>query len=79
MPLLKVRLNPSRNLSQIQVSYYWVKASGRVLENEVTSRLEGVFASIKGVEEIRSSSTARGGSISLAFDKHTDLDYARFV
>ena len=78
LPLLKVRLNPSHNAPEIRVSYYWPKASGRVLENEVTSRLEGVFASIKGVQEIKSSSTARGGNISLKFDKHTDLDYSRF-
>jgi multidrug efflux pump subunit AcrB len=78
VPLLNVKLNPSRALPEISVQYYWPKASGRILEKEVTSRLEGVFNSIKGVKEIKSKSSTQGGSIQISFNKDTRMDVARF-
>lgn len=78
MPLLNIKLRPSRALPGITVSYYWPKASGRILEKEVTSRLEGAFNSIKGVRELKSKSSALGGNVEISFNKSTDMDMARF-
>jgi multidrug efflux pump subunit AcrB len=42
MPRLNVQLNPSRSLPRLSVSYNWPDASARVIEQEVTSTLEGL-------------------------------------
>lgn len=52
--------------------------SARVVEMEVTSRLESMLARIKGIKKISSTSRNGGGSIDLEFDKHTNVDAARF-
>jgi hypothetical protein len=51
LPLLNVQLNPSRSLPGLSVTYRWSDASARVIEQEVTSRLEGLFSSVKGYKE----------------------------
>lgn len=48
------------------------------MEKEVTSPLEGVLASIKGLEEIRSASSKGSGYISLQFKNGIDMDAVRF-
>lgn len=78
VPLLTVKLNPSRQLPGITVNYSWPKCSGRILEKEVTARLEGVFNSIKGVSEIKSESYSGGGNIQISFNKGTNMDVSRF-
>lgn len=78
VPLLNVKLNPSRSLPGITVSYSWAKCSGRILEKEVTARLEGVFNSIKGVKEIKSKSSSGRGNIQISFNKGTNMDVSRF-
>ncbi|PKQ66534.1 hypothetical protein BZG01_10945 [Labilibaculum manganireducens] len=78
LPSLSVKLNPSRELPGITVGYSWHKSSGRILEKEVTARLEGVFNSIKGVKEIKSRSSAGEGDIQIFFNKGTNMDVSRF-
>lgn len=78
MPLLNVKYTPSRSLPEIKVTYSWPKASARVMEKEVTSKLEGIFNSIQGVKEMKSKSSASYGNIQVTFDKGVDLDMLRF-
>ena len=52
--------------------------SAKVIEQEVTSKLEGLFNSVKGIEEISSTSFKGGGAINLRFKEHINLDAARF-
>lgn len=52
--------------------------SARVIEMEVTSRLEAMLARIKGIKEISSTSGNGWGRITLELDKHTNIDAARF-
>jgi len=78
IPRLHVSLVPSRNLPSINVSYNWYNASARIIENQVTSKLENLFSSIKGVQEIKSKTTKSGGNITVAFDEDIDMDAARF-
>lgn len=54
------------------------EASARVVESEVTSKLEGILARIRGVKEIKSTSSNGSGSITIGFDKHTNMQQARF-
>ncbi len=75
---LPVKLMPSRTLPNITVSFSLPKAASRVVESEVTGKLEGALARIRGVKEINSRSSVGRGSISIGFDKHTDMELARF-
>ena len=78
LPLLNVQLTPSRSLPGLSVSYSWPDASARVIEQEVTSRLEGLFSGVKGIKEVSSVSSKGYGRISLSFKKTINLDAARF-
>lgn len=78
VPQLPVKLNPSRNLPGFTVSYSMQDASSRVVEMEVTSKLEAMLARIRGVEQIRSTSGNGWGRITVDLDKYADVDAVRF-
>ncbi len=78
IPNLGIQLVPSRALPAIDVSYTWTDASAKIIEQEVTSKLEGVFNSIKGIKKISSYSNKGRGSISLEFKKNMGLESLRF-
>lgn len=78
LPLLPVKLSPSRTLPRLTVSYKMPGNSARVIEMEVTSRLEAMLARIKGIKEIQSTSSNGSGIIRIELDKHTNVDAARF-
>ncbi|MDY7396710.1 efflux RND transporter permease subunit [Aureibaculum sp. 2210JD6-5] len=78
IPLLNVQLTPTRSNSSLSVSFGWQDASAKVIEQEVTSKLEGVFNTIHGISNISSSSRKGSGSISMNFKKEMDMDAIRF-
>lgn len=78
LPLLPVKLSPSHTLPQMSVRFNMPGNASRVVEMEATSRLEAMLSRIKGVENITSTSGNGWGSISIRFDKHVDIDAARF-
>ena len=78
MPLLPVKLSPSRTLPGLTVSFNMPGNSSRVIEAEVTSRLEAMLSRVKGVKGINSTSDNGSGSITLEMDKHADMDATRF-
>ncbi|MFV0546817.1 MAG: efflux RND transporter permease subunit [Bacteroides sp.] len=78
IPLLPVKLNPSRTLPGFTVQYSMSGASSRVIEMEVTSKLEAMLSRIKGVKEIYSDSRNGWGTITITLDKHVDTDMVRF-
>ncbi|MDE7336472.1 MAG: efflux RND transporter permease subunit, partial [Muribaculaceae bacterium] len=78
IPRLPVKLMPSRTLPRLGVSFSMPNASARVVESEVTSKLESMLARISGVKEIYSSSSNGYGYINLGFDRNTDMQQARF-
>lgn len=78
VPLLPVKLSPSRSLPSLTISFSMPDNSARVIESEVTSRLESMLARIQGVKEITSISENGYGSITLGLDKHADIEVTRF-
>lgn len=78
LPLLPVKLAPSKTLPSITVSFSMQGASARTVEQEVTSRIESVLARINGVKGIDSKSREGGGRVSLNLDRHADMDLVRF-
>ena len=78
LPRLSVRLHPSRTMPSLTVSYGWSNASPRLVEQNVTAPLEGLFNTIVGVKSVESTSYQGGGRITLDFDDKADMDAMRF-
>ncbi len=78
IPLLSVQLAPSKMLPSINVNYRWQDASAKIIEQEVTAKLEGVFNTVKGIKNIRSTSNKGRGNIAIGFKKNTNMDAVRF-
>ena len=78
IPLLPVKLAPSRTLPSLTVSFSMPDNSARIVEMESTSKLEAMLARIKGIKNIYSTSGNGWGRITLELDKHTSIDVARF-
>ena len=77
-PLLPIKLNPSRTLPGFTVHFTMAGASSRVVEMEVTSKLEAMLSRIKGIKNIYSDSGNGWGTVTVDLDKHTDKEAARF-
>jgi multidrug efflux pump subunit AcrB len=78
IPLLSLQLNPTRYLPSLTISWIWPEAPVRVVEQEVTTVLEGVLSTVTGVKKISSSTNNENGRITVEFDKNTDLRAKRF-
>ena len=70
IPLLPVKLNPSRSLPGFTVGFSMPGTSSRVVEMEVTSKLESMLARIRGVKRLNSTSGNGYGNITVELDKH---------
>ncbi|MDR0989303.1 MAG: efflux RND transporter permease subunit [Prevotellaceae bacterium] len=78
LPLLPIKLNPSRTLPGFTVQFSMKGASARVVEMEATGKLEAMLSRIKGVKRLTSTSSNGSGRITVEVDKHADLDVVRF-
>jgi len=78
IPLLSLQLNPTRYLPSLTISWNWPETPVRVVEQEVTTVLEGVLSTVTGVKKISSSTNNERGTITVEFDKNTDLRAKRF-
>ncbi|MDR1584413.1 MAG: efflux RND transporter permease subunit [Prevotellaceae bacterium] len=78
MPFLPVKLAPSQTLPAMNVDFSFSGSAAQVVEMEATSKLEAMLARIKGVENISSTSGNGWGGINIRFNKHTNIDIARF-
>ncbi|MDR1582337.1 MAG: efflux RND transporter permease subunit [Prevotellaceae bacterium] len=77
-PQLPVKLNPSRKIPVVNVRFTFRGQLARVVEAEVTSKLEGMLGRVKGVSAIQSTSSNGSGSVTLHLSKHVNPDKARF-
>ena len=78
IPLLSLQLNPTRYLPSLSISWYWPQTPVRVVEQEVTTVLEGVLSTVTGVKKISSSTYNESGRITVEFDKNINLRAKRF-
>lgn len=78
IPLLPVKLNPSRTLPGFSVGFSMSGTSARVVEMTATSKLESMLARVKGIRSISSTSGNGWGRINVGLDKHADVSVARF-
>lgn len=78
VPLLGIQYQPTQKSRSLAVNFSWRGASARVVEQEITSRLEGLFSPIAGITQINSVSRKDGGSITLNFKEDASMDAIRF-
>lgn len=78
IPFLSYKLIPDNTNPSLQISYNWTKASQASIESKVTSKLEGVFSTLKKVKSIYSESHTNYGEIFLEYDKTVDIEKERF-
>jgi len=73
IPSLNIKLNPQKINNYIYIKFNYPKGNPKLIENEITSRLEGITASIEGTLEIDSKSKKGEGQIKLKIDPNIDL------
>ncbi len=78
IPLLNIQYSPTPKTSSLSVSFSYYDASARVIEKEVTSKIEGALGVIAEVDDINAVTWFGGGNITLTFKKGKDMDMARF-
>ena len=78
VPLLNLQYSPSQKEGELSVSYGWNGAPAKLVESEVTSRLEGLIVSISGVKSIESTSYKDWGRINVTLKDKREIEQIRF-
>lgn len=78
VPLLSVQYTPTTERKGVELSFWWMDASARLVEQEVTSKIEGILAPIAGIKEINSISRKGSGSVEITFKKGIPMEAIRF-
>lgn len=77
IPLLNIQYTPSVKEQTLSISYSWANASAKVIEQEVTSKIEGLVAGVKGIQNVSSVSRLGSGRVSVTFKSKEDSDVIR--
>ena len=79
IPLVDVGSSPRpRQGKTLTISYGWRNASPKVVEQEVTSRIEGLVSAVKGVAEVSSLSNFGSGRVTVVLKKEADVSAVKF-
>lgn len=78
IPLLSIQLNPTRYLPSLTISWSWPGVPVRVVEQEVTTAIEGMLSTVPDVTKVRSVTKESTGSVTVEFDKRSNLQLKRF-
>ena len=79
IPRLDISNKPRpRQGKTINVSYSWDGASAKVIEQNVTSRIEGLCTSVNGVESVSSNSYFGSGNVSVELKKQASVSAVKF-
>ncbi|MEG0499981.1 MAG: efflux RND transporter permease subunit [Rikenellaceae bacterium] len=80
IPMIHISYYPSRNDQQknLSVGFSWGGASPRVIEQEVTSKIEGLVSSVNGVSKVSSVSGTGSGSVTMELKKGANISAVRF-
>ena len=78
VPLLSLQYSPSSKEGELSVSYSWEGAPAKLIENEVTSKLEGLVASVSGIKKISSVTKKGYGNIDVVLKDKREIERVRF-
>lgn len=78
-PLIDVGTDPTpRQGKSMTITYYWPNVSAKVVEQNLTSPVEGMVAALKGVENLESKSYFGRSEIVVKLKEGTDVSSIRF-
>lgn len=79
MPLLRLAYQPSPvQGKRLSVSFVWPGASQRVIEQEITSKVEGAVSAVAGVKQTSSISSVGNGRVNIELKKNANVSAVRF-
>lgn len=79
IPMLRVAYNPTpKQGKQLSISFNWPGASPRVIEQEITSKIEGMVSSVAGVKKTSSTSSYGNGNVAIELKKNANVSAVRF-
>lgn len=79
IPLIDVADSPRpRQGNTLTVSFSWSGASAKVIEQNVTSRIEGIVSAVKGVESVSSESNFGSGRVEVQLKRNADVSAVKF-
>ena len=79
LPKIDVADSPQpRQGKTLTVTFSWPRASAKVIEQNVTSRIEGLVSSVKGVESVSSESYFGSGKVVATLKKEADVSSVKF-
>ncbi|MDO5570232.1 MAG: efflux RND transporter permease subunit [Bacteroidales bacterium] len=79
IPRIEVADNPRpRQGKTLSIRYFWNGASAKVVEQNVTSRIEGLVSAVRGVETVTSESYFGSGGINVVLKKNANVSATKF-
>ena len=75
---LPLSLIPNLNYPKLTIQTSWFGASPQEIESKITSQVESIGSSVKGIKNIKSTSHIGYSVVNLEFSRNTDMDFARF-
>ncbi len=74
-----IELAPKEEYPQLDIQTYWQGAPPELIQTQITSPLEEICSTIKGVRKMTSESRIGRSLITLEFDPKTNMEFARLV
>ncbi|TFF36134.1 efflux RND transporter permease subunit [Mucilaginibacter psychrotolerans] len=78
LPFLSLSLEPAQSSNSLSIDFRWPEASAAMVEQQITSKIEGSLATIKGVNDIISSSSNGAGRIHIRLDNTVNKSQTKF-
>ena len=79
IPLIDIGTTPkARQGKVLSINYWWNKASPKVIEQEVTSKIEGLVSAVNGIKEVSSVSNLGHGYVRLVLKDEVSVSAVRF-
>lgn len=79
IPMLRIAYKPTpKQGDELNVSFNWPGASPRVIEQEITSKIEGMVSSVVGVEKTSSTSSYGSGNVAIKLKENANISAVRF-
>lgn len=79
IPLIDVSNEPKPEQGKtLTITYYWDGANAKVIEQNATSRIEGLVASVAGVDNVSSVSRFGSGEVTAELKKEADVSSVKF-
>ena len=76
---IPIELAPKEEFPQLDIQTRWQGVPPEIIQTQITSPLEEIASTIKGVRKIDSESSIGYSSITLEFDAKTNMEFARLA